>query len=253
LGIRPGADVVAAAGGAHAFQNWHGNLLTDSGGFQIVSLAKRLRVSGVYQYVWVNACNQVKEEGVLFVSPYNDEVMLMTPEQSMRIQHQLGSDIIMQLDHVVSATVNEERVVEHAMKRCRVHDHRVKLRLYRTLRWLDRCRAAHASHADRANLFPIVQGGTFPHLRRACIEAMLQRGDAPGYAVGGLSGGEEKTLFWCETAWWKCFIVKCSKKAHKLSQLTYHRSFPLLHGAQCTSVPRCCPLIGRATAWASGM
>uniref|UniRef100_A0A915IZK0 Queuine tRNA-ribosyltransferase catalytic subunit 1 n=1 Tax=Romanomermis culicivorax TaxID=13658 RepID=A0A915IZK0_ROMCU len=164
LGHRPGHEIVEAAGGLHKFMNWEHSLLTDSGGFQMVSLSKLMEVT---------------EEGVSFQSPHTGEIMLLTPEHSIEIQNALGADIIMQLDDVVHSTTTGPRI-EEAM--------------YRTIRWLDRCIAAHKKpHCQ--NLFPIVQGALDPDLRRACLDEIIKR-DTPGYAIGGLSGGESKDDFW---------------------------------------------------------
>ncbi|MDP2434259.1 MAG: tRNA guanosine(34) transglycosylase Tgt, partial [archaeon] len=148
----------------HKFMNYDGNLLTDSGGFQMVSLLQLARID---------------EEGVRFVSPHNGLPMLLTPEHSIRLQNVIGADIIMQLDDVVHSCVTGPRV-EEAM--------------HRSIRWLDRCIAAHARPHDQ-NLFGIIQGGLDLSLRRACIAEMVAR-DLPGYAIGGLSGGESKDAFW---------------------------------------------------------
>lgn len=164
LGHRPGGDVVERAGGLHQFMQWPGNLLTDSGGFQMVSLL---------------ALAEITEHGVQFRSPHDGSTMVLTPEHSMALQNQLGADIMMALDDVVSSTVSGPRV-EEAM--------------HRTLRWLDRCIAAHRRPHEQ-NLFGIVQGGLDADLRRRCIEAMVTR-DLPGWAIGGLSGGESKDHFW---------------------------------------------------------
>lgn len=122
---------------------------------------------------------KVTEEGVLFQSPRDGSEMLLTPEKSIELQNAIGADIMMQLDDVVSTLTTGPRV-EEAMER--------------TIRWLDRCIAAH-SRPQEQNLFPIVQGGTDLELRARCIEALLAR-DMPGYAIGGLSGGEDKNTFW---------------------------------------------------------
>lgn len=143
---------------------WNRALLTDSGGFQMVSLLKLAEIT---------------EEGVKFRSPHDDTEMLLTPEHSVEIQNTIGADIIMQLDDVVHSMTTGPRV-EEAM--------------WRTVRWLDRCVAVHQRPASQS-LFPIVQGGLQPELRRKCVEALIQR-DMPGYAIGGLSGGEEKDIFW---------------------------------------------------------
>lgn len=164
LGTRPGPELVQRAGGLHGFMGWARNLLTDSGGFQMVSLA---------------ALSEVTEGGVRFLSPYGGAELLLSPERSVHIQNALGADIIMQLDDVVSSTTTGPRV-EEAM--------------HRSVRWLDRCIAAHRRPAQQS-LFAIIQGGLDPALRRRCLEEMTRR-DVPGFAIGGLSGGEEKEQFW---------------------------------------------------------
>jgi tRNA-guanine transglycosylase len=170
LGVRPGGDTLERAGGLHRFMAWPRNLLTDSGGFQMVSLLKLA---------------EIREEGVLFQSPADGSRMLLTPEMSMHLQNQIGSDIMMALDDVVSsAAVSRERFEEAC---------------HRTLRWIDRCIAAH-KNPTRQNLFGIVQGGldVAPGgLREVNLAGMLAR-DAhlPGYAIGGLAGGEAKDAFW---------------------------------------------------------
>ncbi|KAF5903637.1 queuine tRNA-ribosyltransferase catalytic subunit 1, partial [Clarias magur] len=164
LGMRPGPELIEKAGGLHGFMNWKRNLLTDSGGFQMVSLVE---------------LSEVTEEGVLFRSPYDGKEILLTPEQSVAIQNSLGSDIMMQLDDVVSSTLTGPRV-EEAMRR--------------SVRWLDRCIAAN-KNPHRQNLFAIIQGGLNAELRKACLDEMTKR-DVPGFAIGGLSGGEEKDDFW---------------------------------------------------------
>ncbi|KRY27913.1 queuine tRNA-ribosyltransferase [Trichinella spiralis] len=152
------------AGGLHKFMNWNSCILTDSGGFQMVSLAKLMNIS---------------EEGVHFISPHTKEEMLLSPERSIEIQNSLGADIIMQLDDVVPSLTVGPRV-EEAM--------------YRSVRWLDRCIAANR-RPNEQNLFPIVQGGLDPTLRIKSAQEICQR-NCPGYAVGGLSGGEDKNQFW---------------------------------------------------------
>lgn len=105
--------------------------------------------------------------------------MLLTPEHSMALQNSIGADIMMQLDDVISSLTTGPRV-EEAM--------------WRSIRWLDRCIKAH-KNTDTQNLFAIIQGGLNVDLRKKCVEEMIKR-DTPGYAVGGLSGGEEKDVFW---------------------------------------------------------
>ncbi|KAG6911140.1 hypothetical protein DXG01_003880 [Tephrocybe rancida] len=172
LNLRPGLEVLKAAGGAHKFQGWKRNLLTkiqDSGGFQLVSLSKFTTIT---------------EEGALFESPFTGEPTMLTPEESISIQHTIGADIIMQLDDVVSSLTVGPRVGE-AMER--------------SVRWLDRCIAHHerSGKKDTQNLFAIVQGGLDPELRDRCLDEMTKRKDGvAGFAIGGLSGGEEKDVFW---------------------------------------------------------
>ncbi|KAJ1173233.1 hypothetical protein NDU88_005072 [Pleurodeles waltl] len=164
LGMRPGPDLIKKAKGLHGFMNWDQNLLTDSGGFQMVSLVE---------------LSEVTEEGVRFKSPYDGKQILLTPEKSIEIQNALGSDIMMQLDDVVSSTISGPRV-EEAM--------------YRSIRWLDRSIAGN-QNPNSQNLFAIIQGGLDPKLRKKCLDEMTKR-DVPGFAIGGLSGGEEKDHFW---------------------------------------------------------
>ncbi|KAI9748131.1 MAG: hypothetical protein M1815_003580 [Lichina confinis] len=163
LGHRPGPATLELVGGAHKFQSWAHNLLTDSGGFQMVSLSKLAEVT---------------EEGVSFLSPHDNSPMLLTPEYSTRLQNVIGSDIVMQLDDVIAATSPDAARMEQAMRR--------------SIRWLDRCIKAH-QHPDRQSLFCIIQGGLDLNMRRTCCEEMLKR-DTPGIAIGGLSGGEAKDM-----------------------------------------------------------
>jgi queuine tRNA-ribosyltransferase catalytic subunit len=170
LGNRPGGDALERAGGLHRFMAWPRNLLTDSGGFQMVSLLHLAEIT---------------EKGVLFQSPVDGTQMLLTPEMSMALQNQIGSDIMMALDDVVdSKTVDAARFEEAC---------------HRTLRWIDRCISAHARPRDQ-NLFGIVQGGLDVRpggLRDVCLAGMLARdANLPGYAIGGLAGGESKDDFW---------------------------------------------------------
>eukprot|EP00112_Aurelia_sp_Birch-Aquarium-sp1_P004868 Seg1550.1 transcript_id=Seg1550.1/GoldUCD/mRNA.D3Y31 product="Queuine tRNA-ribosyltransferase catalytic subunit 1" protein_id=Seg1550.1/GoldUCD/D3Y31 len=165
LGMRPGPETMAQAGGLHKFMNWQRALLTDSGGFQMVSLVK---------------LSEITEKGVKFRSPYDDEEILLTPEKSIEIQNAIGADIMMQLDDVVHVSTTGPRV-EEAM--------------YRSIRWLDRCLQAN-KNIKKQNIFPVIQGGLDLELRKKCMEGMVMR-KTPGYAIGGLSGGEEKDQF-CE-------------------------------------------------------
>eukprot|EP00040_Diaphanoeca_grandis_P034576 m.214955 g.214955 ORF g.214955 m.214955 type:complete len:403 (+) comp33181_c2_seq4:466-1674(+) len=164
LGLRPGPELLEKAGGLHKFMRWNGSLLTDSGGFQMVSLLSLAKIN---------------EEGVNFRSPHDGSELLLTPEKSIQLQNSIGSDIIMQLDDVVSSLVTGPRV-EEAM--------------HRSIRWLDRSIKAHARPQEQ-NIFAIIQGGLDLELRTQCVKAMVER-DTPGIAIGGLSGGEEKDKFW---------------------------------------------------------
>lgn len=158
LALRPGADLVAEMGGLHEFMGWAGPILTDSGGFQVFSLAKN---------------RQVSNEGVLFRSHIDGSSHLFTPEKAVHIQEQLGADIIMCLDECAEP-----------------HDRSYnEMALVRTHTWAARCRAAQTRH-DQA-LFGIVQGGIFADLRQRSAEHLVGL-DFPGYAIGGLSVGETK-------------------------------------------------------------
>ncbi|VDO40131.1 unnamed protein product [Onchocerca flexuosa] len=163
MGHRPGHRIVRKAGGLHSFINWPHSILTDSGGFQMVSL---------------NDLMNVDEKGVNFESPHTGEKMILSPETSIHIQEDLGADIVMQLDHVIHVLCDGP-IVEEAMER--------------SIRWLKRCRDAH-TRKDQA-LFPIIQGGLNISSRKKCTAAMLQHTET-GIAIGGLSGGEDKNSFW---------------------------------------------------------
>ena len=157
LHLRPGERVVEAAGGLAAFMGWPGPTLTDSGGFQIFSLADQVKIT---------------DQGAAFRSHIDGAAVRLTPEDSMRIQQSLGADIAMQLDDVVGLPAEPARV-EEAMRR--------------SLAWAERCVAAH-TRPDQA-LFGIVQGGLDPVLRRESAEALAAMA-FDGLAVGGLSVGE---------------------------------------------------------------
>ncbi|KAI0977854.1 hypothetical protein GJ496_000283 [Pomphorhynchus laevis] len=163
---KPGSQLLDSFGGLHQFMNWPNGLLTDSGGFQMVSLSKLMKLS---------------EEGVEFSYPHDENTKLMlTPERSIQIQNRIGADIIMQLDDVVHSETTGYRV-EEAMNR--------------SIRWLDRCIEAH-SKPDEQSLFPIVQGGLDAKFRAISAKEVCKR-NTHGYAIGGLSGGEDK-LATCE-------------------------------------------------------
>lgn len=164
LGLRPGPEIMKKSGGLHKFMGWDRALLTDSGGFQMVSLLELAEIT---------------ETGVKFKSPFDGSESMLTPEESIYLQNTIGADIIMQLDDVVKTTVVGPRV-EEAM--------------HRTIRWIDRCLAANQRNENQS-IFPIVQGGLQPELRKECAEALTKR-NVRGFAVGGLSGGESKDDFW---------------------------------------------------------
>src|SRR3954454_6518019 len=157
LSLRPGEQVVAALGGLHEFMRWDGPILTDSGGFQVFSLAERVVVD---------------DQGVRFRSHIDGSPVELTPERAVAIQEQLGSDVAMVLDHVV-ALPNTRELVADAMRR--------------SVRWAERCRAA-ATRNDQAQ-FAIVQGGLDAELRAESAEKLVGL-DFIGYAIGGLSVGE---------------------------------------------------------------
>jgi len=162
LYIRPGHQLVREAGGLHRFMHWDGPILTDSGGFQVFSLA---------------GLRKVEEDGVMFQSHVDGSRHFFSPEKVMEIEEALGADIIMQFDEC-SPWPCEYKRVHSAMER--------------TLRWAQRCKDAHVT--DQA-LFGIVQGGTYADLRRESA-LRLQEIDFPGYGIGGLSVGEEKPLMY---------------------------------------------------------
>ena len=166
LHVRPGDTIIRQLGGLHRFMNWDRPILTDSGGFQVFSLA---------------ALRKIREDGVTFASHVDGRKIFMGPEQSMRIQSNLGSDIAMAFDECVENPSPRE-YVEPSCER--------------TTRWLIRCQQELArlnSQADAVNphqmLFGINQGGTYPDLRIRHMEQIAQL-DLPGYAIGGLAVGE---------------------------------------------------------------
>ncbi|MCL4474586.1 MAG: tRNA guanosine(34) transglycosylase Tgt [Actinobacteria bacterium] len=159
LYFRPGADIVAAAGGLHRFMGWDGPILTDSGGFQVFSLGDTAHVTG---------------GGVGFRSLYDGSEHFFTPESATKIQEQLGADVIMCFDECVPAGA-ERAYLEESVRR--------------TAEWAGRCQAAHSR--DDQLLMGIIQGGVDLELRRQSIELTLEL-DFGGYAIGGLSVGEER-------------------------------------------------------------
>lgn len=161
LMIRPGADVVEKAGGVQRWSGWAGPMLSDSGGYQLFSLAALAKVS---------------DEGVEFRSHVDGAALFMSPEDAIRVQNSIGADIIMPLDDCVGFPVERYRAEESVR---------------RTLSWAKRSKAAHTRGAQA--LFGIVQGSTFHDLRQRCAEGLAEM-DFPGYAIGGVSVGEGTAL-----------------------------------------------------------
>ena len=161
LYLRPGIEIIERLGGLHQFMSWDGPILTDSGGYQIFSLAPLRRIS---------------EEGVVFRSHIDGSEHFLTPELVIQFQERLGADIIMPLDECPPYGKDLE-ATRDAMER--------------THHWAERCKRAH--QRDEQALYGIVQGGTFPQLRRDSA-AFLTSSGFPGYAIGGLSLGEPKEV-----------------------------------------------------------
>ena len=163
LMLRPGAERVRSLGGLHAFMNWPHPILTDSGGYQVMSLAQLRKMS---------------EEGVAFQSHIDGSKHLLTPERSMEIQNLLGSDIVMVLDECTPhpATFDE-----------------AKASMELSMRWAERSKIHHEKQPDAGALFGIVQGSTYGELRRRSVAALEEIG-FDGYAVGGLAVGEGQEI-----------------------------------------------------------
>jgi queuine tRNA-ribosyltransferase len=159
LWLRPGLEAIAAHGGLHRFTGWSGPILTDSGGYQVFSLGE---------------LSKIGEEGVRFASPVNGDRLLLTPEESMRIQRVLDSDVAMIFDECTPYPADESAAGK-------------SMRL--SLRWAERSRRAHEGNANA--LFGIVQGGMYESLRDDSLAGLVDIG-FDGYAIGGLSVGEPK-------------------------------------------------------------
>ena len=164
LMLRPGAERIAALGGLHAFMRWPQPILTDSGGFQVMSLSK---------------LRKVEESGVTFRSHLDGDMVELTPERAIEIQRLLGADISMQLDECIRLPAPEAEV-ERAMML--------------SLRWAERCKRAFGTAPGRA-LFGIVQGGVSPELRRRSARELVGIG-FDGYAIGGLAVGEPQQVMY---------------------------------------------------------
>jgi queuine tRNA-ribosyltransferase len=170
LHLRPGDELIHSLGGIHRFMGWDGPILTDSGGFQVFSLA---------------TLREVSEDGVEFRSHIDGSARQFTPESVVRIQRNLGADVIMQFDHVIPGQ-SDAGTARDASER--------------SLRWLLRCQAEFERTATRGEwptadgqaLFPIVQGGIHGDLRREAVRSILDTGDWAGFGIGGLSVGEAK-------------------------------------------------------------
>ncbi|GCA89909.1 tRNA guanosine(34) transglycosylase Tgt [Microcystis aeruginosa] len=162
LHLQPGESIIEKAGGLHDFMAWNQPILTDSGGFQVFSLSQ---------------LRQIKESGVTFRSPRDGRIIEITPEKSIQIQNALGADVIMAFDECPPTGVSHETM---------------KASIERTYRWLERCLTAHQRPQEQA-LFAIVQGGIYEDLRAAAAESLVKL-DLPGYAIGGVSVGEETSL-----------------------------------------------------------
>lgn len=162
LHLQPGESIIERAGGLHEFMAWNQPILTDSGGFQVFSLSQ---------------LRQIKESGVTFRSPRDGRIIEITPEKSIQIQNALGADVIMAFDECPPTGVSHETM---------------KASIERTYRWLERCLTAHQRPQEQA-LFAIVQGGIYEDLRAAAAQSLVKL-DLPGYAIGGVSVGEETSL-----------------------------------------------------------
>ncbi|HEC17994.1 MAG TPA: tRNA guanosine(34) transglycosylase Tgt [Gammaproteobacteria bacterium] len=164
LMLRPGTEVIKAHGDLHGFMHWSGPILTDSGGFQVFSLGKMRKIS---------------EEGVIFQSPVNGDKVFLGPEESMQVQRELGSDIVMCFDECTPYPAAECEALES---------------MQLSLRWAQRSKEAFVAGPDGKNpnaLFGIVQGGMYEHLRAESAAGLMAIG-FDGYAIGGLSVGEPK-------------------------------------------------------------
>lgn len=161
LYLRPGLDLLEKAGGLHRFMNWNGNILTDSGGFQLFSLS---------------SLRKVTEEGYSFQSHIDGSSHVLTPERVVEAQKIFGSDIMMVLDECLEQP-SGEKLTEDSIAL--------------TLRWAERARILHPRNGQA--MFGIVQGGGFPHLREKCAEELVAM-DFDGYAIGGVAVGEERPM-----------------------------------------------------------
>jgi queuine tRNA-ribosyltransferase len=169
LHMRPGEKLIEKAGGLHKFMNWNKPILTDSGGFQVFSLAE---------------FRNIKEEGVTFKSHIDGSKHFISPEKAIEIQNALGSDIIMAFDECLPHPCEYDYA---------------KKSLHRTIRWAERCLETH-KNTDNQALFGIIQGGMYKDLREESVREMVKL-DFPSYSIGGLSIGEPKPLMYEVLDW----------------------------------------------------
>ncbi|NCB32719.1 MAG: tRNA guanosine(34) transglycosylase Tgt [Erysipelotrichia bacterium] len=169
LWLRPGEDIVAKAGGVQKFMNYKGPMLTDSGGFQVFSLADT---------------RKIKEEGVTFRNTLNGDMLFLSPEKSIQIQNKIGADIMMSFDECIPYPAARDYVEKSVQ---------------RTLRWAARGKAANQRPEEQA-LFGIVQGGDHEDLRDYCAEKLVEM-DFDGYSIGGTSVGEDKETMYRMVRW----------------------------------------------------
>jgi queuine tRNA-ribosyltransferase len=169
LHMRPGEKLIERAGGLHKFMNWDKPILTDSGGFQVFSLAE---------------LRNIKEEGVTFKSHIDGSMHFISPEKAIEIQNSLGSDIIMAFDECLPHPCEYDYA---------------KKSLHRTIRWAERCLETHRNTEKQA-LFGIIQGGMYKDLREESVREMVKL-DFPGYSIGGLSIGEPKPIMYQVLDW----------------------------------------------------
>jgi queuine tRNA-ribosyltransferase len=171
LYLRPGAELVRQLGGLHAFMRWDGPILTDSGGYQVFSLAD---------------INEIRDEGVVFQSHIDGSRHFFTPESVMEVQRALGADVVMAFDECPPGGASRDHAAEANG---------------RTVRWLVRCRdrfdeLVAESDGPAQALFPVLQGNVYPDLRTDQVRAVDGEGDWAGYGIGGLSVGEHKDDMW---------------------------------------------------------
>lgn len=163
LWLRPGTQIIKQHGDLHDFMHWDGPILTDSGGFQVFSLAK---------------LRKIDESGVKFRSPVDGSEVFLSPEESMRIQNDLGSNIVMAFDECTPYPATHEQAAQS---------------MELSMRWARRCKQSFTELGNENALFGIVQGGMYADLRKLSCDQLIDIG-FPGYAVGGLAVGEEKSL-----------------------------------------------------------